>query len=82
MPNGASQSSTEMGAAGLLGALGFSHLPENDLALLTVSELIPLAAAMVGLIWGLISICKATFHFIQWLKESRAKKTIKAFPIK
>jgi len=49
--------------SGLLSALGFSHLPENDLGLLTISELIPLIAAVIGSIALTITIIKAIYHF-------------------
>lgn len=68
--------------SGLLSALGFSHLPENDLGLLTISELIPLIAAVIGSIALTITIIKAIYHFTQFLKEARAVKKIKDFPIK
>ena len=66
----------------LLSALGFSHLPENDLATLTVSELIPIMAALIGMTFVTISIIKALYHFSQWLKQARASKKIKPLNIK
>lgn len=68
--------------SGLLSALGFSHLPQNDLGTLTVSELIPIMAALIGMIFVTISIIKALWQLGQFLKEARAVKKINKFPFK